>query len=307
MSICKKEDLDFSNKKIKMIIAGYPGIGKTTLALSSPKPLLIDLDKGVDRVEKDYRTDTLVAHDYNELVNDLKTSDLSNYETLVIDTGGELFNMLKPYVIAENPKNGQTDGSLSQKGYGACAKKFKDFIDFCSSLNKHIIVVFHAKEEKDGDITKLRILIEGQTKETVWQPMDLGGFIEIVGKKRTIGFSNCERYFAKGTRGVKGVFTIPELKDGAENNFITLLFNKLISSLQEESKRTTVYEEAMKFRSVIESVNDVESLNVMIEKFKEVKHSGTSKEELRHLIMQKISQLDVIYDSESKKYVVRNS
>lgn len=307
MSICKKEDLDFSNKKIKMIIAGYPGIGKTTLALSSPKPLLIDLDKGVDRVEKDYRTDTLIASKYDELISDLKNSDLSDYETLVIDTGGELFNMLKPYVINENPKNGQTDGSLSQKGYGACARKFKEFIDFCSSLNKHIIVVFHAREEKDGDVTKLRIMIEGQTKETVWQPMDLGGFMEIVGKKRTIGFSNCERYFAKGTRGVKGVFTIPELKDGAKNNFITLLFDKLIDSLQEEAKGSKKYEEAMSFKQKIESVKNVDELNDMIEEFKKLKHEGTSEEELRHCIIKKIKDLGVIYDSDSKKYVVCNS
>lgn len=307
MSICKKENLDFSNKKIKMIIAGYPGIGKTTLALSAPKPLLIDLDKGVDRVESSYRTDTLLAKDYKELVNDLKTSDLSSYETLVIDTGGELFNMLKPYVISENPKNGQTDGSLSQKGYGACAKKFKEFIDFCGTLNKHIIVVFHAREEKDGDITKLRILIEGQTKETVWQPMDLGGFMEVVGKKRTIGFSNCERYFAKGTRGVKGVFTIPELKDGKENNFISLLFEKLLNSLKEETKQSESYSKAMEFKNNILSVTNVDELNSMVEDFKKVKHSGTSEEELRHLIIKKISELDVIYDSDNKKYVVRNS
>ena len=32
-------DIKESEKKIRMLIAGYPGIGKSTLALSAPKPL----------------------------------------------------------------------------------------------------------------------------------------------------------------------------------------------------------------------------------------------------------------------------
>ena len=35
-------------------------------------------------------------------------------------------------------------------------------------------------------------------QETMWwEPMDLGGFVEMYGNDRTIGFSNCEKYFAK--------------------------------------------------------------------------------------------------------------
>jgi GTPase SAR1 family protein len=39
MPIKKASELDFTNKKIKLIIAGYAGIGKTTLALSYKKHL----------------------------------------------------------------------------------------------------------------------------------------------------------------------------------------------------------------------------------------------------------------------------
>ena len=74
-------------------------------------------------------------------------------------------------------------------------------MDYCFyELKKNIVVVFHATEEKDGDNTRLRIKVEGQTKNNVWEPMDLGGFVEMYGNDRTIGFSNCEKYFAKGTR-----------------------------------------------------------------------------------------------------------
>ena len=37
-------DIQDGAKKIRMLIAGYPGIGKSTLALSAPRPLHIDCD-----------------------------------------------------------------------------------------------------------------------------------------------------------------------------------------------------------------------------------------------------------------------
>jgi predicted ATP-dependent serine protease len=43
-------DIQDGAKKIRMLIAGYPGIGKSTLALSAPRPLHIDCDFGIDRI-----------------------------------------------------------------------------------------------------------------------------------------------------------------------------------------------------------------------------------------------------------------
>ena len=37
-------------QSVKSLIYGQAGMGKTTLALSAPKPLLLDFDNGVKRV-----------------------------------------------------------------------------------------------------------------------------------------------------------------------------------------------------------------------------------------------------------------
>ena len=162
--IKKANELVVSNIKIKMIIAGHPGIGKTTLALSAPKPLLIDVDKGIYRVKAQHRKDTVEMENYKEILTDLVPENLKDYETLVIDTGGRLLDLMKAFVIAKDPKMGQSDGSLSLKGYGAVGKEFSRFINMCYyDLNKNVVIIFHAKEDKDGDTTKLRLLVEGQT------------------------------------------------------------------------------------------------------------------------------------------------
>lgn len=302
--IVKANELKFDNKKFTVIIAGVPGIGKTTLALSAPKPLLIDLDNGVSRVNANHRTDTDVVGSYEELINDLKNGDLSSYESIVIDTGGKLLEFLKPVVIKEDAKNGKRDGNLSLQGYGAVKRKFQEFTSFVANLNKHLIFVFHATEVKlQDDTTGLRIRCEGSTKDEVWDSVDIGGFMEIIGKKRTIGFSNCDRYYAKGTYGIHGVYEIPELTEGKANTFLTDLFESIKKGLNEESEELTKYKELMKAGLyAINNVNDLNGINSIFNTIKNGKHYLTSKTELWNALKNKASELGFNYDGASKEF-----
>ncbi len=307
--IKRPDEVVQTTKKIRMIIAGFPGIGKTTLGLSAPKPLLIDVDRGIDRVQAKNRKDFTQPITYEELLQDLK-SDLSSYETLVFDTGGKLLDLMKPYVIKQDSKNGQKDGTtLSIKGYGAVGKEFQRLMDYAYyNLNKNVVVLFHAKEDKDGEATKLRILVEGSTKDNVWQPMDLGGFMEMYNGKRTIGFDNCERYYAKGTHGVKGVIELPDLDNpNIPNDFLTKLFEKVNESIREEA---TYFEEQKKnYEKVMSEVGNSienmteENIDSVMEILKTAKHVLTSEKELRFMFKKKIENLEMIWDFDKRKYV----
>lgn len=302
--ISKPCEMKFDDKKLSVIIAGVPGIGKTTLALSSPKPLLIDLDKGVSRVEARYRTDTAVVNSYDELMKDLKETDLSSYETIVIDTGGKLLEMLKPVVIRESAKNGKSDGNLSLQGYGAVKRKFSEFISFVKSLNKHLVIIFHATEVNlKDDITGLRIRMEGSSKDEVWDDIDVGGFVEMKGSQRTIGFNNCERYYAKGTHGVHGIYEIPKLEKGAKNTFLTDLFKMIKNDLNEEVAELSKYEKIM--NSLIPKINlctTSEEVNNVFTEIANSEHSLTSKDELWFKINEKAKELGLKYDKANKQF-----
>lgn len=297
--IVKPSEMKFEGKKLFIIVAGVPGIGKTTLALSAPKPLLIDLDKGVDRVETRYRTDTDVVSSYEELRSDLEKADLSPYETIVIDTGGKLLEMLKPVVIARDPKNAQTNGELSLKGYGAVKKMFNEFVTFVKSLNKHLVMVFHATEVADGETTKLRIRMEGKSRDEVWDSVDIGGFLEMRGNKRTIGFSNCDRYYAKGTHGIHGVYDIPTLVNGNNNTFLTDLIDKVLNDLTSENKEFTEYQELMRaLLPHIANADNARLLNKAYEEVKKAEHKLTSKNELWNALNERAKALGLVYDKD---------
>ncbi len=296
-------------KKIRMLIAGYPGIGKSTLALSAPNPLHIDVDFGIDRIEPQYRKAYIQPKSYDEILSDLVPENLKDFDTLVFDTGGKLVSLMSLWAIKQNSKYGQRDGSLSLKGYGFVGKEFVRLMDYCFyELQKNIVIVFHATEDKDGDNTRLRIKVEGQTKNNVWEPMDLGGFIEIYGEKRTIGFSNCERYFAKGTRGIHGIRVIPELTPASPNNFLTKLFEEYNTISAEETKRSAELQEAYETAmsdggAIISTIIDADTANAAIPKYKAIKHELTSKKELDVLWNRKIKKLGLAFDKKAKKYI----
>lgn len=306
--IQKATNVNTADKKIRILIAGYPGIGKSTLALSAPKPLHIDVDFGIDRIEPRYRRDYIQPKSYEEILEDLKPENLADYDTLVFDTGGKLISLMSLWAIKQNDKYGQRDGSLSLKGYGFVGKEFQRLMDYCFyELKKHIVMVFHAVEDKDGDNTRLRIKVEGQTKNNVWETQDLGGFVEMIGNDRTIGFSNCERYFAKGTRGVHGVIKIPALTPTSANDFLTKLFEqynaKSADEVAQAAEQKNIYDQAIEaVQTLIQTVTDAETATAAVPYLKNIKHALTSEREVAIAWNQHIQNLGLFYDKVLKEY-----
>lgn len=303
-------DIQEGTKKIRMLIAGYPGIGKSTLALSAPRPLHIDVDFGIDRIEPRYRKPYIQPKSYEEILTDLVPANLQDFDTLVFDTGGKLISLMSLWAVKKDPKYGQRDGSLSLKGYGFVGKEFVRLMDYCFyELEKNIVIVFHATEEKDGDNTRLRIKVEGQTKNNVWEPMDLGGFVEMYGVDRTIGFSNCERYFAKGTRGISGIWKIPTLNHSSPNDFLAKLFDdynaKTAAEVQQNAAHQAAYDAAMaEGRQIIESVIDAATANEAMPQIKNIKHALTSEKEIGVAFNTRIRECGLFWDKVLKEYTL---
>ena len=306
--IRKAESVNIEDKKIRILIAGYPGIGKSTLALSAPKPLHIDVDFGIDRIEPRYRCDYIQPKSYDEILSDLTPENVRDYDTLVFDTGGKLISLMSLWAIKKDVKNAKRDGSLSLPGYGVVKREFNRLMDYCFyELNKHIVIIFHAKEEKDGDNTRLRIKVEGGTKEDVWEPMDLGGFVEMNGNDRTIGFSNCEKYFAKGTRGIHGVIKIPALGPASPNDFLAKLFEqynaKSAAEVEQSNAQREAYDAAMaEGYMIIASIVDAETATVALHKIKTISHALTSEKEINVAFNRQIKALNLFWDKVLKQY-----
>lgn len=307
MAIKKAADLDFSNKKFMIIISGQPGLGKTTLALSAPKPFLFDTDKGIARVKAAHRQDVIASEDetYEELLSDMESDEYKAAESVVIDTGGTLVQLMKDWAKKSDAKAAKDGRAM----YGVIKSEFDRL---CWQVRvkdrKHLIVVFHTTEQSKGDTIQTRISCEGSTKDIVWTPADFGGHMFMMGSKRCIGFTPTDEYFAKGCFGIQGVIPVPDLKEGQKNTFLTDLFAKAQENINKESAafgtEKKAYDEAMAAGiAIISAATDPATVASAAEAMGNISHALTSKAELRKLLMERMKQIGVKWDAKENAYV----
>jgi hypothetical protein len=301
--------MDFSEKKFSMIISGSPGTGKTTLALSAPNPVIIDFDKGISRVKANHRKPTIMCTTYEEVLKDLEDPEIKKFETIIVDTGGSFITFLQDWAMRDNPGvNRQKSGAISLKGFGAVKAEFVRFTNLLQyTFNKNIIYIFHTVEQKDKDTTKQRLLCEGAARDIVWQPCDIGCFLQIIGDDRVAGFSPTEEYFAKGCFGVSGMHKLPRLDDNVQNDFLTNLFAQMKQSIAEENKiyeaEKKKYGKAMEAgKKLVENIKDLATANSFSKDIDTVGHALTSRKEIGAIAKAHIAELGFKWNREKKAY-----
>lgn len=311
MAIVKPEQLDFSGKKFSMILYGSPGVGKTTLALSAPNPLLIDFDRGISRVRANHRTASIQSTTYEEVLKDIASPEAKEYETIVVDTGGSFVTFLQDWAIRTNPsQNQQKNGAISLKGFGAVKQEFVRFTNYVKdTLNKNLIFVFHSDEQKDKDGNPMqRLLCEGAARTICWQPCDFGGYVQMVGDQRVIYFTPTSEFFAKGCFGIEGSYNIPVLKGNEPNNFLTNLFEVAKANIDTETKKEAPdkaqYEAIMaEVSAIVDAITTAEEATQAASYIPTLEHVLTSKKESSALLNQKCKKLGLKWDKTQKKYL----
>jgi len=290
---------------LKCLVYGQPGLGKTTFALSAPNPVLLDFDNGVHRVNAEHQKDTLQIESWQDCLDELKAGTFNSYQTIIIDTAGKMLDYLSAWIIYKNPKMGRANGALTLQGYGERKGEFTAFIKTLSTMGKHVIFIAHEKEEKDGDVNYKRPEIGGSSGNDLYKELDLIGYMEAIGKKRTISFLPQEKYYAKNACGLNETIELPELKEGANNDFfdknIIQLYQK---SLSERKEKVCEYNDLMEvINSKIELIVDADIANEVIEwAVKFDGHIWGSKIIASQKIKEKASELGLKFNVKTKKY-----
>lgn len=305
MSLIRKPAQLTVQPTIKVLVYGQPGLGKTTLSLSAPQPLLLDFDGGIHRVLPQHQTDTLQVNNWDEVLSVLK-EDLTSYKTIVIDTAGKMLDYMSSYLIKNDPKLGKRDGALSLQGYGARKVMFSNFLSQVNMLGKNLIFVAHDKEEKDGDTKFIRPEIGGSSGNDLIKEIDLVGYMEAIGKKRTISFDPCEKFYGKNTCHLDTIINLPDVNK-LPNNLMTSIFDKYKKSLEDRKKVADEYQSLIDvIKDAIEGANDVNSLNELVPWAQSLEPIWDSRLQSSLLISEQAKKLNTKYDKVAKKYETVN-
>ena len=304
--IKRPEEMTFSDKTFSMILYGSPGVGKTTLALSAPDPIIIDFDRGISRVKAQHRKPTIVCDTYEEVLHDIQSPEVAACKTIIIDTGGSFVTFLQDWAMRSNPTvNKQKNGAISLKGFGAVKSEFNRFTSQIKDvMKKNIIYVFHSQEQTDKDgNTQQRLMCEGAAKNTVWTPCDFGGYVQMIGDSRIVCFTPEQEFFAKGCHGIGGRYPVPQLGSNDSNDFLTRLFKKAKENIAAENEAFAPireqYDKTMtRVGEIIEGIHDIETANAAIESITVLEHALTSKKEASTMLKAKADSLGLRYTKE---------
>jgi hypothetical protein len=147
------------NTRWRYVFHGPGGVGKSTLAASAPKPLLLDIEESsaaldVDRYPFRDGTDGHVCHAYHELISALGVirQEKHDFKTLIIDTIDVLQSQLWDYLIDRDKVNdkGKPLQSIEDYNYGrgyiAAFAEFENLLGLLDGIrkNRHMDIVLLA-------------------------------------------------------------------------------------------------------------------------------------------------------------------
>ena len=255
------------------LIYGQPGVGKSSLALSMPKPLLIDTDNGIARVQAEHRCDTVQVESYQDVI-DVLQEDLSDYESIVIDTFGNLVKFMLAYFAEKDPKLLTKGGTYNIKIWGLVKSEFSNLTFKLKTMKKNLLFVAHQNESKDGETTYIRPKSQGSAIEDVIEMLDFMGYCEMLGKRRSISFSPCDRYYAKNSIKLDDYIQIPILEHNTPNTFMV----DYIIKPSIERRKTEQLEHAKEDKAIAEGRKLIgKDPNATIEAFKKMELSPYAK------------------------------
>lgn len=292
MSLIKKpNELDVQTK-IKALIYGQAGMGKTTLALSAPKPLLLDFDNGVNRVNFEHQKDTVQIKSFQEAL-DVLNEDLSDYESIIVDTIGKMMDFIITKICGtSNPRI---------QDWGRINHEFTGFVRIASALNKNIIFVAHRDVRKEGEENVFVPAVREKTYSAIVTELDLLGYMDMNKNVRQITFNPTNKNDGKNTCNLPALIAIPDVIDkngvATKNTFLDYAiigqFNK------NQANRKILVE---KYSMILDSIkNDISKIKTakeateFISKIDTYEHVGSTLQQAKVMLHSKATELGFKY------------
>lgn len=279
------------------LLVGDPGIGKTSLSYSTESPLLLDFDAGAHRAAN--RRDTLVIERWADVAALAEhQQEIADYQTIVVDTVGRCLDLLTADIIAGNPKLGP-GGNLSQQGWGVLRTRFRTWLTTIRGYGKGVLLVAHAKEEREGDTRLIRADIAGGSYGEVMKVADFVGYLTMSGKDRILDFNPTDRYVGKNP-GQWPPMVVPPVAKAT-----TFLAGLVAKGRDELGRIGQAQADALRlvddFRASCEAATTVEDINRLVTESQGIK-AKAAQAQAKTLVMDRAKALGFVFDAKAKAF-----
>lgn len=297
---------------LSMLIYGQPGVGKTTLGCSAPNPVLFDYDGGVSRVNGAHQVPTVQIRSWEDTEAALQEIEqtMPEVQTIVIDTVGKMLDYMSAYIIRQDSRMGQRDGSLQLKGYGVRKTMFINFIKRVSVMGKNVVFIAHEKEEKQGEVTVKRPEIGGSSAGNLIKELELVGYVQMYGTTRKIFFNPREEFYAKNTCNLPARVKINPILDEAgtptaANDYLTRMIAFYGQQQEKRRAETAEYDQLIEsVENALGDISDLAGINSLCDTLESptLKHIFDSKIKTAAMVKARAEKLGAKYNSMTRRY-----
>lgn len=283
-------------RNVVVCIYAVPGVGKTSMAFTADKPLLLDFDKGSYRAGN--RGDVVQVEAWADIMG-MGADDLKPYRTLVVDTAGRALDALTAHILRTNPKAGNKMGGLSLPGFGELKTIFTTWTKTVRSFGLDVVLLAHSDEQKNGDEMIERLDMQGSSKNEVYKSADCMGRIYLRNGKRTLNFSPTDTAFGKNPAQLPPI----DVPDYAESpSFLAGVIAQTKASLNRlgEQEKAAVTTQA-EWRDKIEACDDLDQFDAMIDPLKGL--DASVRDPLKRLLLKAAKAKGYSFDKPSGRFI----
>jgi hypothetical protein len=276
-----------------LTIYSQPGLGKTSLAFSASRPLLLDFDNGAHRAPN--RSDVVRVTEWAEVAG-IKAADVADYDTIIIDTVGKALDVLAQDVIKGDSRLAY-GGALNQQGWGKLGVRFSAFLRLIRSFGKDVILIAHMDEQKDSDAIKERLKVPGGSKDLILTDSDVIARISIFNKERHLVFSPTETSFGKDPAGLLSM-PIPDVKSAAFKTCMADVIATVKAKLNALSDDQLAHKvEVDWFAQTLPNIRTPEELNLILGRAKQ------AGRDVGRMVVARAEELQLEFDAATRGYV----
>lgn len=233
-TIDKLKQGGFSPDRVRFLIYGESGSGKTTFASSWPNALFIDADDGLASVR--VPVDRVRVEDWDTLLDVYYwlAETPHNYETIIIDSLNETQRLAMEHTLEEFPEIRRSYGSLpSMSDYGKSLDDFDRMIRHFKSMPINLVLIAQVSTKQYDVDTMKPHLVGKHTANNITRMMDIVGFLYKVeggNQERVLTFDAVE-YVTKDRSRV-----LPVNVENATHSILYRYWVALFDELEDEEE-----------------------------------------------------------------------
>lgn len=242
-----------------VLLYGVPGSGKTSVATTANKPLVIDTDRGAKRAVK--RVDTIFANNWDDILADINSGAFKDYKTIILDTAKScLDDYISEYVVRQDFKLKKN----TLKRFGAMGDEFKNFVNAIRANGTDIIFICHDKETQEGDIIRHAPDCTGQSKNLLVRIADQVGYVSYINGTRVINCGPMDCFETKNTAEFP-IMEIPEYNTSEFEHFMADFIQGVKDRIiSRDSAQKEAHDKLDSLRSQLSEANSDETISALM-------------------------------------------